>query len=76
MKTNLCGRNFGSTEAIIDAVNEFFVGPGRRLLFRRDKQQHCRKCTEEKGDYFEKLEIVFVKHYAPNHMLASKDNTR
>ena len=24
----------------------------------------------------EKLEIVFVKHYAPNHMLASKDNTR
>ena len=23
-----------------------------------------------------KLEIVFIKHYAPNHMLASKDNTR
>ena len=23
-----------------------------------------------------KLEIVFVKYYAPNHMLASKDNTR
>ena len=22
------------------------------------------------------LEIVFVKHYAPNHMLASKDNKR
>ena len=22
------------------------------------------------------LEIVFVKHYSPNHMLASKDNTR
>ena len=21
-----------------------------------------------------KLDIVFVKHYAPNHMLASKDN--
>ena len=23
-----------------------------------------------------KLDTVFVKHYTPNHMLASKDNTR
>ena len=28
-------------------------------------------------EQFDQLEIVFVKrHYAPNHLLASKDNTR
>ena len=30
----------------------------------------------EKKKKKNQLEIVFVKHYAPNHMLASKDNTR
>ena len=28
------------------------------------------------GNFKLKIEIVFVKHYAPNHMHASKDNTR
>ena len=27
-------------------------------------------------DSYNQLEIVFVKHYTPNPMLASKDNTR
>ena len=32
LKTNLSGRNFGSNEGIIDAVDAV-GGPGRRLLF-------------------------------------------
>ena len=60
LKTNLCGRNFGSTIGIIDAVDEYFSGPGRRLLIWRDKQgisklEQCfRKNLEAKGDYIEK----------------------
>ena len=38
LNINLRGRNFGSNECVIDAADEYLGGPGRRLLFWRDKQ--------------------------------------
>ena len=38
LKSSLRGTQFGSNEGVIAAVNEYFGGPGKGLLFGRDKQ--------------------------------------
>ena len=55
LKTNLCGRNFGSNEGVIDFVEEYsrhqeeyFYSEGISKL-----EQRWRKRIEAKGNYFE-----------------------
>ena len=55
-KTNLCGRNFGSNEDVIDAVDEYLGDQEEHFYFEgiSKLQQHWRKCIRTKGDYIEK----------------------
>ena len=38
LKSNLHGTQFRSSDGVIEALNEYLGRPGKRLLFRRDKQ--------------------------------------
>ena len=38
LKSNVRGKQFGSNEGVIAAVNEYLEEPGKGLLFGRDKQ--------------------------------------
>ena len=52
LKTNLHGRNFGSNEGIIDAVDEYLGNQEEGFYFERISrlEQHWRKCIKAKGD--------------------------
>ena len=56
LKTNLRGRNFGSNEGVIDAVNEFLGNQDEDFYFQgiSKLEQQWRKCIKMKGDYVEK----------------------
>ena len=54
LKTNLHGRNFGSNEGIIDAVDEYLGDQEEGFYFEgKSKLEQCwRKCIEAKRDYY------------------------
>ena len=56
LKTNLRGRNFGSNEGIIDAVDKYLEDQEEGFYFEgiSKLEKHWRKCIEVKGDYTEK----------------------
>ena len=56
LKTNLPGRNFGSNEGIIDAVEEYLRDQEEYFSFEgiSKLEQHWRRCIKAKGDYIEK----------------------
>ena len=56
LKTNLRGRNFGSNEGVIDAVNEYLGDQDEDFYFEgiSKLEQRWRKCIKMKGDYIEK----------------------
>ena len=56
LKTNLRGRNFGSNEGVIDAVNEYLGDLEEGFYFEQISklEQRWRKCIEAKGDDIEK----------------------
>ena len=56
LKTNLRGRNFGSGECVIDAVDEYLGDQVEGFSFEgiSNLEQRFRKCTEERGEYIEK----------------------
>ena len=53
LNTNLRGRNFGSNEVVIDAVDEQFGDQEEGFYFegKHKLEQLLRKCIETKGDY-------------------------
>ena len=54
LKTNLRGRNFGSNESVIDAVNEYLGDQDEDNFEGKNKlKQRWRKCIKMKGDYIE-----------------------
>ena len=56
LKTSPCGRNFGSNEGLIDAVNEYLGDQDEDFYFEgiSKMEQRWRKCIKMKGDYIEK----------------------
>ena len=52
LKTNLCGRNFGSNKGIID-VDEYLGDKEEGFYFEgiSKLEQHWRKCIKAKGAY-------------------------
>ena len=56
LKTNLRGRNFGSNEGVINAVDEYFGDHDDGFHFKgiSKLEQRWRKCIEVKGHYIEK----------------------
>ena len=51
LTTNLQGRNFGSNEGVIDAVDEYLGKQEEGYYFERMSrlEQHWRKCIQTKG---------------------------
>ena len=56
LKTNLCGRNFGSNEGITDAVDEYLGDQEEGFYFEgiSKLKQHWRKCINANRDKNEK----------------------
>ena len=61
LKTNFRGRNFGSNDGVIDAVNEWLGDQDEDFYFEgiSKLEQRWRKCTKMKGDYIEKIMANF-----------------
>ena len=56
MKTNHCGRNFGSNEGVIDDVDEY-LGDRKEVFYIEGiskLEQRLRRCIGAKGGYVEK----------------------
>ena len=55
LKTNLRGRNFGSNEGVIDAVDEYLGDQEDAFYFEEISklEQRWRNCIEAKGNYVE-----------------------
>jgi histone-lysine N-methyltransferase SETMAR len=56
LKTKLRGRRFGSTEGVMEAVNEFFEDQNREFSFvgLTMLEHRWAKCIDVKGEYFVK----------------------
>ena len=52
LRTNLCGRNFGSKESVIDAIDEYLGDQEEGFYFEgiRKLEQCWRKCVKANGD--------------------------
>ena len=60
LKTNLPGRNFGSNEGVIVAVNEYLGDQDEDFYFKgiSKLEQRWTKWIMLKGDYFEKKKVA------------------